>query len=628
MSGAPPTFQTRRRAGGVADFGRPLATLLTEAGALDPARALEALTRSRHQRSPLSRLLRSEGLVSPEQLRNALARSHGVASLDRQLTPPSSTLAGLLPPEICLRHAALPWTRHEDGLVLAMAHPEGFDRVRSLLPATETRVVLALATEEDIIAEVVERHGAAMAERAETELPADLSCRDLNQLTGSRRALLLLAALSFLWLLFSAPALFFSGALALTAATLAFGQIAKLAAFFAGLPPLPPGPRGGIEAPPVSLLIPLHREENIASTLVRRLERIDYPRAQLQALLVLEAGDRITRAALRVAALPPWMRVVEVPPGTVTTKPRALNYALNFARGEIIGIYDAEDSPAPDQLRRLAAHFGRAPPEEACVQGILDFYNPRANWMSRCFTIEYASWFRVLLPGFARLGFAIPLGGTTVFFRREALDRVGGWDAHNVTEDADLGIRLARFGYRTALLPLVTREEANCHPWLWVRQRSRWLKGYLITWLVHMRQPRRLLRELGAWRVLGLQVIFLTALLQFLLAPLLWSLWLIPLGLPHPLAGGIAAPLLSLVTLALLGAEAVSLVVGLGGVARSPHPRLLPWVPTLFLYFPLATLALYKALWELLSRPFYWDKTSHGCSAPDHAEADLPTDDL
>lgn len=632
MSAPPPTFQTRRSAGGVADLGRPLCALLMEDGALDPAQALRALAQSRHERSPLPRLLRAEGLVSADKLRDALARRHGAAAISRALEPPDAALAELLPPDLCLRYAALPWARRDGTLVLALADPAVFEHVRALLPASETRVRLALVTEDDIFVEIAERHGAEMAEAAETGLPADLSCRDMNRLTRDRAGLLLLCGGLLLGLLILAPAMLFTAALLLACGTIALGQIAKLAAFVAGLRPLPPGPGGGRIAshvdspeatPPISLLVPLHREENIAATLIRRLERLEYPRARLDALLVLEAEDRVTRETLEATVLPPWVRIIEVPPGAVTTKPRALNYALNFTRGTLVGIYDAEDSPAPDQLHRLARHFSRAPPEVGCVQGILDFYNPHANWMSRCFTIEYATWFRILLAGFARLGFAVPLGGTTVFFRREVLDQVGRWDAFNVTEDADLGIRLARFGYRTDLLPLVTREEANCRPWPWIRQRSRWLKGYLITWLVHMRAPRRLLRELGPWRMLGVQVIFLTGLIQFLLAPLLWSFWLIVLGLPHPLDGlgpGVTRAVLGL----LISAEAVTLLVGLGGVLRSPHPRLLFWVPTLFLYFPLATVALYKALWEMLHNPFYWDKTTHGKSAPDHAGADLP----
>ncbi|WP_223870700.1 glycosyltransferase family 2 protein [Salipiger aestuarii] len=380
--------------------------------------------------------------------------------------------------------------------------------------------------------------------------------------------------------------------------------------------------------PPVSVLVPLFREERIASSLIERLGRLDYPRAQLDVILILEAQDTMTRAALAQVDLPPWMRVIEVPDGTVTTKPRAMNYALRFARGDIIGIYDAEDSPAPDQLKRVAEHFSRVPAKIACLQGILDFYNPKANWLSRCFAIEYASWFRVVLPGLARLGFAIPLGGTTVFLRREALEEVGGWDAHNVTEDADLGVRLARHGYVTELIPVVTREEANNRAWPWVRQRSRWLKGYMITWRVHTRAPRRLLRDLGAWRFFGVQAIFLSAFTQFLLAPVLWSYWLVLAGWRPPLLEGAHPGLMGTMIVLFLATEAISVLVGVTAVSRSPHRGLMPWVPTLFLYFPLGTLAVYKAAYELVTRPFYWDKTMHGHSAPDDDSADMPEDPI
>ena len=198
-----------------------------------------------------------------------------------------------------------------------------------------------------------------------------------------------------------------------------------------------------------------------------------------------------TRDALERQALPGWVRVIPVPDAQLRTKPRALNYAMLFARGTVVGVYDAEDAPDPDQIHRVVACFHRGPPTLACVQGVLDFYNPRTNWLARCFTIEYASWFRVILPGMQRLGLAVPLGGTTLFFRRDILDRLGGWDAHNVTEDADLGIRLARHGYYTQLLDTVTQEEANCHVLPWIKQRSRWLKGYAVTWLVHMRPRAR-----------------------------------------------------------------------------------------------------------------------------------------
>ena len=361
-------------------------------------------------------------------------------------------------------------------------------------------------------------------------------------------------------------------------------------------------------------LVPLYREPEVADILIQRLEKLRYPRALLDVLLILEEDDLVTSSALARVTLPPWMRVIPVPDGRPRTKPRAMNYALDFARGQIIGIYDAEDAPDPDQIDRVVARFATAPPELVCLQGVLDYYNPRQNWLARCFTIEYAAWFRVMMPGMQRLGLAIPLGGTTLFFRRAALEKLGGWDAHNVTEDADLGFRLARHGFRTEMIATTTGEEANCHPLPWVKQRSRWLKGYMVTYLVHMRAPLLLLRQLGPWRFLGYQTHFITALSQFMLAPVLWSFWLVLMGLPHPLDGLIPkGPLIAMARLFLL-VEILTIASGLLAVSGPAHRHLLFWVPTLHFYFPLGVLAVYKALYELIFAPFFWDKTAHGHS--------------
>ena len=252
-----------------------------------------------------------------------------------------------------------------------------------------------------------------------------------------------------------------------------------------------------------------------------------------------------------------------------------------------------------------------------CLQGILDYYNPRTNWLARCFTIEYSSWFRIVLPGIARIGLVVPLGGTTLFFRREALEKLGGWDAHNVTEDADLGVRLCRAGYRTEMLDTVTFEEANCRAWPWIRQRSRWLKGFMVTYLVHMRSPRRLWRDLGAWRFFGFQAFFVGTLGQFLLAPVLWSFWLVVLGVGHPLAASMPPSLLLGGGIVLAASEVLGALIGLAAVSRAGRRHLMWFVPTMMFYFPLGVIAAYKALGELLVKPFFWDKTQHG-----HAEAE------
>jgi cellulose synthase/poly-beta-1,6-N-acetylglucosamine synthase-like glycosyltransferase len=358
--------------------------------------------------------------------------------------------------------------------------------------------------------------------------------------------------------------------------------------------------------------VPLFEERDVAGTLLPRLQRLRYPRELTDIVLLVEEGDRATAEALSSTHLPAHMRAVTVPPGTVMTKPRALNYGLGFARGRIVGIWDAEDAPDPDQLHAVAAGFARAAPHVACLQGALDFYNARTNWLSRCFTLEYGTWFRGFLPGLQGLDLPIPLGGTTLFFRRDALERLGGWDAHNVTEDADLGIRLYRAGWRTEILDTTTREEANCRLMPWIRQRSRWLKGYAITWAVHMRRPAALWREMGPQGFLGFNVLFVGTLVQFVLTPVMLSFWLLSVGALHPLAGQVP-PWLGWGFLALFaGTEAISTALTLVGNRARERRWLWWWIPALQVYYPLATLAAFKGLSELVSRPFYWDKTEHG----------------
>jgi cellulose synthase/poly-beta-1,6-N-acetylglucosamine synthase-like glycosyltransferase len=272
----------------------------------------------------------------------------------------------------------------------------------------------------------------------------------------------------------------------------------------------------------------------------------------------------------------------------------------------------------------VARKFNRCGPQVVCLQGALDYYNPRSNWIARCITIEYASWIRIVLPGLARLGLVLPLGGTTLFIRRDALERLGRWDAHNVTEDADLGVRICRAGLRTEMVRTTTYEEANCRPWPWIKQRSRWLKGFMMTYLVHMRSPRRLLINLGWKRFIGFNAFFLGTAGQFLLAPFLWSFWLLLLGFGHPGQAYFPAWLLLMMLGVQILYEATSAIIGTFAALRSRRPWLLAWIPTMPLYFPLGAAAGYKALYELMRRPFFWDKTQHGQAGEDPAPARSP----
>ena len=261
--------------------------------------------------------------------------------------------------------------------------------------------------------------------------------------------------------------------------------------------------------PLYTVLVPLYKEAGIAQKIVNSVTTLDYPADKLDVILLLEEDDNETRAALEETTLPSCVRTLVVPEGKPKTKPRACMHGLGVARGEYLVIYDAEDRPEPDQLKKAVVGFRRLPERVACLQAKLNYYNPRQNWLTKWFTIEYTTWFDLFLPGLNRMGMPIPLGGTSNHFRTEPLREIGGWDPFNVTEDCDLGIRLHKAGHRTRVMDSTTWEEANSALGNWIRQRSRWVKGYIQTHLVHTRESLKGVRivialALGAWVAWGL----------------------------------------------------------------------------------------------------------------------------
>ena len=266
--------------------------------------------------------------------------------------------------------------------------------------------------------------------------------------------------------------------------------------------------------PIYSVVVALHKEARVVPQLVAALDAIDYPgiiaqlpscaiipdypRGKLDIKLVIEHDDHATRLAIEALNLPPTYETVVAPEGWPRTKPRALNIALPLARGELLVIFDAEDMPAPGQLRQAAERFLRAPRELACLQARLAIDNIEDFWLTRLFAIEYAVLFDVLNPGLAGLGLPLPLGGSSNHFRTSVLREICGWDAWNVTEDADLGLRLARQGYRVDILRSCTQEEAPARLDAWLTQRRRWSKGWMQTFITLTRDPRRVALELGA----------------------------------------------------------------------------------------------------------------------------------
>ena len=253
------------------------------------------------------------------------------------------------------------------------------------------------------------------------------------------------------------------------------------------------------DLPVYTVLVPLYHEEAVASKILKRLGALDYPKDKLDVKLLLEADDDETRSALAREVIPEWCSVVTVPDGSPRTKPRACNYGLEAAKGEFLVIYDAEDAPESDQLRKALAVFRQDRTGKLiCVQAKLNFYNAKQNLLTRLFTIEYSTNFDMQLPGLVKYDLPLPLGGTSNHFRVKELRELAGWDPFNVTEDCDLGIRIYEHGYRTAVVESTTWEEANPHLGNWIRQRSRWVKGFLQSHLVHYRNPFGTIRRLGS----------------------------------------------------------------------------------------------------------------------------------
>ena len=205
----------------------------------------------------------------------------------------------------------------------------------------------------------------------------------------------------------------------------------------------------------------------------------NYPLEKLDIKLVLEPDDHVTREAIAKLQLGPPFEVLLAPDHGPRTKPKALNAALPFVRGTFVAVFDAEDQPEPDQLRLALEAFVANDERLACVQARLTIDNTADSWLTRLFTAEYAGLFDVFLPGLATWRLPLPLGGSSNHFRVSVLREVGAWDPYNVTEDADLGMRLARFGYRTAVIPSTTYEEAPARLGPWLRQRTRWFKGWM-----------------------------------------------------------------------------------------------------------------------------------------------------
>lgn len=367
--------------------------------------------------------------------------------------------------------------------------------------------------------------------------------------------------------------------------------------------------------PTYTILCPLYREAAVLPQFVEAMNAMHWPKNKLDILILLESDDQETIQAAQAMQLPAHYRVIIVPDSEPKTKPKACNYGLAQARGQYVVVYDAEDKPEPDQLKKAFHAFSKAPKSIACMQAKLNYYNPHHNLLTRLFTAEYSLWFDVILPGLQSIQTTIPLGGTSNHFRLDTLVSLHGWDPFNVTEDADLGARLFRRGYKTAIINSITLEEANSNVKNWFRQRSRWIKGYIQTYFVHFRNPVRFAKEYGHHAIL-FQLIVGGKIAFMLINPILWIITISYFALFHLVGPTIEA----IYPGAIFYMAATSLVVGnfiylynyMIGVAKRGQWELVKYVFFIPFYWLMISIGAGVAVFQFFVKPHYWEKTIHG----------------
>jgi len=550
--------------------------------------------------------------IAPEQLYKAIADELGVSFTDRIVSSRILLREDDVPQNLrTIRHALV---AHGDGRTLLYIAPTIGDlvvlrRCLSQSPAMTDRLRICPPS---MLAEMMRRRQERqLAQWAQEMTPPHFSAARvmlgwqafmLAQVIFFLFGFLLLRPLETAITLHIGLTLFFFGCVVMR----------LLAAHAARVPRLLPA-RGAParDMPVYTILVPLYKEAEIVGQLLQALSRLQWPASKLDIKLVCEADDRATITAIASHAPPPCFEIIKVPALGPRTKPKALNYALQFARGEFLVVYDAEDRPHPDQLLEAWDVFSRGGEDLACLQAPLLISNFRCNWLTRMFAFEYAALFRGLLPWFTGRNLVVPLGGTSNHLRRKCLEAVGGWDSYNVTEDADLGIRLARFGYRVGMITRGTWEDAPDNDRDWKKQRTRWLKGWMQTWLVHMRNPLRTCRELGPARF-AIGMLYMTGLvLSALVYP--FMLLTVILLVTVSIAGqGFfwSFELLCIDVLNIVLAYFSYYVLGLKTLVREERQTgwLFCWIPV---YWLLISISAWRALWQLFQAPHLWEKTPH-----------------
>ncbi len=613
-----------------------LGDLLVQSGYITQVQLDKALAFQRKSGGLLGDILLSLQFLEPEQLYRIVANQNSIGRIGSELTLDTQVK---LPEAIAREYGAVLIHEYPNRFLLAVNEPLTKERLDVLLELLEKPIEQVLASKSEMELFWSDVYGDEMLEESTSKLAVEQPHNSAS--TTFTKGQIVFG--------FVALALMIAGLAANAWLTLIIANVCiQVFYFFMTLFKfmiILYGSRSGAQyrytqeqldaiderdLPIYTILVPMYKESQVIPHLIRNLEKLDYPKAKLDVRLLIEKDDAEALQVLKTMNLPPYYSVLVVPDSLPKTKPKACNFGLIRARGKYVVIFDAEDRPDPDQLKKVHLTFESCGEETVCVQAKLNYFNSGQNLLTRWFTQEYSMWFELLLPGIMKLDIPIPLGGTSNHFKTDVLKSLNAWDPYNVTEDADLGIRLYKEGYKTAIVDSRTWEEANSRFGNWIRQRSRWIKGYMQTWLVHMRNPVRLCREVGLRGFMGFHVMVLATPMLPLLNPLFWSMiivwfvwkasWIKPLFPSSVYYFASAEFYFANFLFVFSNAAGVYWVIHelekrgeryfSYGLIRSALLTPLYWV--------MMSIAAIKAAWQLITKPFYWEKTQHGLTDSEH----------
>jgi cellulose synthase/poly-beta-1,6-N-acetylglucosamine synthase-like glycosyltransferase len=601
------------------NFPTRLGDLLVARGLATDDEVADALAEQQRTGSRLGDVLVHSGAVSEPELVAVLAEQFQLPLVDLSEYDPDPAALALLPEPLARHLRVVPIAADDATLYLAIADVLDDDTVAALRELSSRNQI------DELLQRV---HGQEYVTVARSELLTRFPEESANRVVSdAQKAVLIAMTVIILILLVLAPVPTIIGLIGACSLFYTATSLYKFVLTYNAL-----GHQYEIDVtqeeidalderdlPTYTILVPLYREAAVIPRLVGGIGGLDYPRTKLDVRLLCEEDDDETVPALRAMDLPPHFKIVVVPDAQPKTKPKACNYGLLQADGKYVVIFDAEDRPDPDQLKKIVVAFAKADPRVTCIQAKLNYFNSDQNLLTRWFTTEYSMHFDLLLPGLDAQGVPIPLGGTSNHFVTDRLIDLAAWDPFNVTEDADLGIRLHKAGFKTAMIDSTTLEEANSDLANWIRQRSRWIKGYIQTWLVHMRHPFRLYRQIGLKSWISFQLV-VGGTFIFLLNPIFWALTTVFF---FTQAGFIQQVFPSFVFYAaafqLFIGNFVFMYLNVAGSVQRGYFDLAKYALLSPLYWGLMSLAAWKGFLQLFYRPFYWEKTVHGLDHGDDA---------